>query len=100
MGARRALRMGSGTHPFAHQLENYRVGESLEGGIDDIGRDADGEPALAFGVAAFDQNAGGSSRSAIEDTHLVVGKLEIVDEALIFAEVLAQRHIERIDGAV
>ena len=38
--------------------------------------------------------------AAVEDTHLVVDELEIVDVALILAEVLAQRDVERIDRAV
>ena len=65
-----------------------------------LGGDADREPAVAFFVAAFDQNAGGGSRAAIEDTHLVVGEFEIGDEALIFAEILAQRHVKGIDRAI
>ena len=87
-------------HAFAQQLEDDRVGQRLEGGIDDIGRDADGEPAIALAIAAFDQNPGGGSRSAIEDTHLVVDKFEIIDIALVLAEVLAQRHVERVDRAI
>src|SRR4029453_8372856 len=79
-----------GAHAFADQLENDRVGQSLERGIDDVGRYADRKPPFPFGIAAFDQNAGGGSRSAIEDTDLVVGKFKIVDETLILAEILSQ----------
>ena len=35
--------------------------------------------------------------AAIEDAHAIVGEFKPGDEALIFAEVLAQREIERID---
>src|SRR5262245_22559092 len=58
-------------HLFAQQFEDDRVGQRLEGGIDNIGRHADREPAIALAVAAFDQNPGRGSRAAIEDTHLV-----------------------------
>ncbi len=51
-------------------------------------------------VGGFDQNAGDRLRAAVEDTHLEVGELEIVDLVLVLAEILAQREVERVDRAV
>ena len=55
---------------------------------------------LPVPVAALDQHAGDGVGAAREDTHLVIDQFEIVDEALIAAEILAQRIVERVDRAV
>ena len=75
--------------------------QRLEAGVDDVGRDADREPALARAlVAALDQHARDGLGAAREDAHLVVDQLDVLDVLLVAAEVLAQRLVERIDGAV
>src|SRR6516225_11090572 len=84
----------------AHELVDDRVHQRLERGIDDVGRDADRGPALSGLVLAFDQDARHRLGAAIENAHAVVGQLEPADIALILAEVLAQRKIERVDGPV
>src|SRR5262249_48599535 len=73
---------------------------SLEGGIDDIRRHADGGPAVALPVPALDQNPRHGVGAGGEDTHLVVDELEIVDVALIAAEILAQRPVRRVHWTV
>src|SRR6478609_8762589 len=83
-----------------HQLVDHRIHQRLERGVDDIGRDADRGPALAVLVLALDQHPRHRFRAAIEDTHAVIDQLQAFDVFLIFAEVLAQRDIERVDGAV
>src|SRR5690606_13196351 len=65
-----------------------------------VGADADGGPAVAAAVAAFDQYTGDRARAAVEDAHLEVDQLEILDPVLVAAEVLAQRRVERVDRAV
>src|SRR5262245_12920889 len=83
----------------AQKLIGDGVDQRLEAGIDDVGRDADREPALARAlVAAFHQHAGDGLGAAREDTHLVVDELHVLDVLLIAAEVLAKRLVERVDG--
>ena len=48
----------------------------------------------------FDQDARDRLRAAVEDTHLEVGEHEVGDLFLVFAEILAQRQIERVDRPV
>ena len=69
-------------------------------GIDDVGRHAHGEPAVAGPVAALDQHPGDGLGAPREDTDLVIDQLEIGDEALIAAEIFPQRVVERVDRAV
>ena len=38
--------------------------------------------------------------AAVEDTHAVVDQLQALDVFLVLAEILAQRDVERVDGAV
>src|SRR5262249_59408783 len=61
-------------------------------------RDANRGPMLAGLVLALDQHPGYRLRAGVEDAHPIVGELESVDVALILAEVLAQGHVERMDG--
>jgi hypothetical protein len=49
---------------------------------------------------ALDQHAGDGAGAAVEDAHLVVDQLEVRRCALVLAEVLAQRDVERVDRAV
>src|SRR5262250_1133558 len=84
----------------AHELVDDRIHERLKRGIDDVGRDTDRRPTLAGFVLALDQHAGDCLGPAVEDAHAVVGQLEPADVALVFAEVFAQRKIERVDGTV
>ena len=72
----------------------------MEGGVHNVGRHANGEPSVALAVAAFDQHAGDGFSATGEDTHLVIHQCEVFDVRRVFAEVLAQRLIERIDGAI
>src|SRR5215510_13255122 len=97
----RYLRERAASHRRAslHQLVDDRVHQRLERGIDDIGRYPDRGPALAALVLAFDQHPGHRLRAGVEDTHAVIGELEAADVALVLAEVLAQRHVERMDRA-
>ena len=52
------------------------------------------------GVAEFDQHPRHRVGAALEDAHAEVEQLQILDMLLVDAEVLAQRQVERIDGAV
>src|SRR5260370_30263649 len=81
----------------ADERVDDRVHQRLERGVDDVGRDADRGPALSGLVLAVDQDARHRLGAAIENAHAVVGQLEPADIALILAEVLAQRKIERVD---
>ena len=75
--------------------------QRLEAGIDDVGRYADREPALARAlVAAFHQHARDGLGAASEDTHLVIDELHVLDVLLVAAEVLAQGLVEGVDRAV
>src|ERR1700722_3059667 len=82
------------------ELLDDRIHQGLERGVDDVGRDADGGPALAVLVLALDQDPRHRPGAGVEDTHAVVREREAVDVALVLAEVLAQREVERIDRAV
>src|SRR6516164_2962909 len=86
--------------PGPHELVDDRIHQRLERGVDDVGRDADRGPALPGLILALDQDAGHRFGAAIENAHAVVGELEPADIALILAQVLAQRQIERVDGPV
>src|SRR6516165_9485573 len=86
--------------PGPHELVDDRIHQRLERGVDDVGRDADRGPALPGLILALDQDAGHRLGAAIENAHAVVGQLEPADVALILAQVLAQRQIERVDGPV
>jgi hypothetical protein len=55
---------------------------------------------IAGFVGALDQHARDRLGAGVEDTHAIIGELQPGDVALIFAEVLAQREVERIDRAV
>src|SRR6185437_5143458 len=79
-----------------HQLEDDRIHQGLERGIDDIRRHADRGPAFARLVLAFDEHARDRRSAAVEDAHTEVRELQAVDIFLVLAEVLAQRKIERI----
>src|SRR5262249_51597013 len=62
-----------------------------------IGRDAGRRPALAGCVAKLDQHPRHRVGSAVENADAKIDKFEVFDKALIFAEILAQCEIERID---
>src|SRR5581483_10966727 len=79
------------------ELVDDGIHQRLERGVDDVRRDPDRRPMIAGLVRAFDQDARHRLRAAIEDTHAIIGEREPGDVALIFAEVLAQREIERVD---
>src|SRR5580700_9912882 len=70
----------SGDARFLHQLIGDGVGQGLEGGVDEIPRDADRGPALAAPVAELDEHARHGVRAALEDAHLIVEELEILDQ--------------------
>ena len=55
---------------------------------------------VAVSVAELDQHPRHRVGAALEDAHAIVAQLEILDMLLVDAEVLAQREIERVDGAV
>ncbi len=57
-------------------------------------------PAGAGGIGGFDQHAGDSLGAAVEDADLIVGQFQVFDFILEFAEILAQRDIERVHRAV
>src|SRR3546814_10943989 len=82
------------------QLPCDRIHHRRKRRVYDVGRDADGEPAIALAVGALDHHARGGFGAAIEDAHLEIHQPQVVDITLIAAEVLAQRMIERIDRAV
>jgi len=83
-----------GRRTGAQQLVGDGVDQGLEAGVDDVGGDADREPALARAlVAAFHQHARDGLGAAREDAHLVVDQLDVLDVALVAAQVLAQREI-------
>ena len=52
------------------------------------------------GVAELDQHARHGIGAALENADAIIDEFEILDEALIFAEILAQREIERVDRPV
>src|SRR5258707_12864140 len=83
-----------------HELVHDRIHQGLERGIDYVWRHPDRGPAFAIFVTAFDQHPRYGLRTAIEDTHAVVGEFKPVDELLITTEVLAQRHVERVDRTI
>ena len=83
-----------------HQLVDDRIHQRLERRIDDVRRHPDGGPVLAVLVLALDQNPRHRLGAGVEDTHAVVGEIEPLDVALVLAEVLAQREVEGVDGAV
>ena len=51
-------------------------------------------------IAAFDEHAGHRLGAAGQDAHLVVDEVDVLDDTLVAAEVLAQRIVERVDRAV
>ena len=51
-------------------------------------------------IAELDQDAGDGVGAALEDADLVVDELEVLDQILVLAEILAQRHVEGVDRAV
>src|ERR1700732_3236275 len=83
-----------------HQLGDDGIYQRLKRGINDVGRDPDRGPALAALVPALDQHARHRLGAAVEDAHPVVGELEPLDVALILADILAQRDVQGVDGAV
>src|SRR6266850_712694 len=82
------------------QLVNNRIHQRLKRPVDDVGRNADGGPALALLVFALDQHPRYRLGAAIEDTDAVVDQLQAFDVFLVFAEILAQRDVKRVDGTV
>src|SRR5271170_5804835 len=80
-----------------HKLIDDGIHQSLERGVDDVGGDADRGPAVAGLVGALDQHPRDRLGAAIEDANAVIGELKSLDVALIFAKVLAQHEVERID---
>ncbi|MNT63837.1 hypothetical protein D3C72_2016840 [compost metagenome] len=73
------------------ELEDDAVHQRLERGVDDVVGNAHRPPARARAIGRFDQNAGDRLGPAIEDTDLVVRKLQVFDFGLVLAEILAQR---------
>ena len=51
-------------------------------------------------VGAFDENARHRVGAALEHADAIIDEPNVLDEALIGAEILAQREIERVDGAI
>src|SRR5438128_8842000 len=90
---------GSSRRAGAHELVDDRIHQRLERGVDDVGRDADRGPALAGLVLALDQHPRHRLGAAVEDAYAIIGELEPLDVALVLAEVLAQREVERVDRA-
>src|SRR4051794_25036662 len=54
-----------------HQFVNHRIHQGLERGVNDIGRYANGGPALSGLVFAFDQDSRDRLGAAIEDAHAI-----------------------------
>src|SRR6202023_2562993 len=79
------------------KLISDRVGQRLKRGIDDIGGDAGRRPALSGAVAKLDQDPRPRVGSTVENADAKIDEFEVFDKALIFAEILAQREIERVD---
>src|SRR5215472_8112122 len=79
-----------------HELVYDGIHQRLERSVDNICRHAHGSPMLAGLVGALDQNSRNGLGAAVEDADAIIGQCESGDEALIFAEVLAQRQIERV----
>src|SRR3954463_8214594 len=90
----------SGRRTRLDELVDDGIHQRLERGIDDIGRHADRGPMLAGLVFALDQHPRHGFSARVENTDAVVGQLQPLDELLVLAEVLAQRHVERIDRTV
>ncbi len=53
-----------------------------------------------LGIAEFDQHPRHRVGAALKDAHAIIQEFEVLDVLLIDAEILAQRQIERVDGAV
>ena len=90
----------TGRRAGLHQLVDDRIHQRLERRIDDIGRHADRGPTLALLVLALDQHPRHRFRAAVEDTHAIIDQLQPLDVSLVFAKILAQRDVERIDRTV
>src|ERR1700677_4057737 len=83
-----------------HKLVDDRIHQRLERRVDDVRRDPDCGPVIAGFVCTLDQHARDGLGAGIEDTHTIIRELQSGDVALVFAKVLAQRKIERIDRTV
>src|SRR5215472_10623035 len=79
-----------------HELVYDGIHQRLERSIDNVWGHAHRPPMLAGLVGALDQNPGNGLGAAIEDADAIIRQRESGDETLIFAEVLAQRQIERV----
>src|SRR5215468_6157710 len=85
----------------SQQLIRDGIDQRLETGVDDVGRHADREPALARRlVATLHQHARDRLSATGEDAHLVIDELHVLDVTLIAAQILAQRLVERVNGAI
>src|ERR1700730_11760504 len=66
-----------------------RVGNRLERGIDNIGRDPDRRPTLPQTIAKFSQNPCHRIRSTVKDANTKIDKFEIFNKRLIFTEIFS-----------
>src|SRR5262245_56741462 len=78
-----------------------RVDQGLPGGLDDVLRHAD-RPPLALAVRGIEQHPGDGTGAVVlvEDTHLVVGQLDVGEMRVPIDDGAAQRLVERVHRAV
>src|SRR6202030_1809853 len=93
------MAFSSRRRPRLHQLVDDRIHQRLERGVDDVGGHADRGPVIAVLVGALDEHARHRLCAGVEDADSIIGEFEPGDVALILAEVLAQREVERVDRA-
>src|SRR5690625_1854646 len=88
-------------HSGVVQLPAQGVVECIEGGVDDVWRDADRRPALA-GAATLDQHASHGFRPILrrQDAHLVVLQTYRLEYRIMWYQRLAQRLVEGIHRAI
>src|SRR5664279_3002929 len=79
------------------KLVSDRVGQRLKRGVDDIGGDANRRPAFTRPIAKLDQHTRHRVGSTLENPDPEIDEFEVFDKTLIFAEILAQGEVERID---
>src|SRR5215468_10233055 len=85
----------------APELVLDRVDQRLPGGFDDVASDPDRPPGL-LAVRRGDQDArlGRGAAGLVEDSHLVVDEVHLLEVRIEFLERLAERVVEGVDGAV